>query len=375
MSTPTSKLFQPIKFGHVTLKHRVVLAPLTRNRGNNRHVHGALGLEHYSQRASSPGSLLITEATFIAHKASGYTFHAPGIWSDEQVAAWKKIVDAVHAKGSFIYMQLWALGRAASPEQLAKEDPSFPYVSSGNVALTGVEQKPRPLTHEEIKEYAQLYATAASNAVHKAGFDGVEVHGANGYLVDQFLKDVSNNRTDEYGGTPEKRTRFAIEVLDAVTAAVGQERVGIRLSPWITNYDMDMKDPVPTFSHLITQIRDRFPNFGYLHVIEPRIRGSFDREELSGETNDYFRKIWGDRRWVSAGGFTRESALKAAEEHGELIAFGRYYTSNYRLQPDLPDRLLKNIPLAPYDRSVFYTEESPIGYIDYKVAEEVAVAA
>lgn len=238
------------------------MAPLTRFRGNNKHTHTDLAVEHYAARASVPGTLIISEATFIAHKASGNTFNGPGIWSDEQIAAWKRVrpiprpsssnaltlatcqvTDAVHAKGSYMYLQIWALGRTASPEQLKGEDPSFEYVSAGSVPLpTSTDNDatppptPRPLTKAEIAEYVQLYATAARNAVERAGFDGVEVHGANGFLIDQFLKETSNDRTDEYGGSPENRARFALEVVAAVSAAVGEERVGLRLSPWLTLY-------------------------------------------------------------------------------------------------------------------------------------------
>ena len=258
----TSKLFQPIQVGTVTLQHRVVMAPLTRYRGNSKHTPTDLAVEHYAARASVPGTLLISEATFIAHKASGESFHVPGIWSDEQVVAWKKVcfatltstciferfliskvTDAVHAKGSFMYLQLWALGRAASVEKLKQEDPSFEYVSAGDVPLPRTpeqEQKgedaprPRPLSKAEIAEYVQIYATAARDAVERAGFDGVEIHGANGYLLDQFLKETSNNRTDEFGGSPENNSRFVLDVVAAVSAAVGEERVGLRLSPWLS---------------------------------------------------------------------------------------------------------------------------------------------
>ncbi|KAI0288226.1 NADH:flavin oxidoreductase/NADH oxidase [Russula brevipes] len=333
-----SKLFQPIQFGNVTLQHRVVMAPLTRNRGDNKHTHTDLAVEHYAARASVPGSLIISEATFIAHKASGYTFHAPGIWSEEQIAGWKKVTDAVHAKGSFMYLQLWALGRAASPEQLQREDPSFEYVSPGTIPIPGSSTanndatRPRALTKAEIAEYVQLYATAARNAVERAGFDGVEIHGANGFLVDQFLKEASNDRVDEYGSSPENRARFALEVAAAVSAAVGEERVGLRLSPWLTNYETERISPVATFSYLVSELRRRHPNFGYLHVVEPRIRGGSDRLDsyVEEESNDFLRDIWTGKPWISAGGFTRDSALKQADERGELVAFGRYYTSNVR---------------------------------------------
>jgi NADPH2 dehydrogenase len=397
MATP--KLFQPIQVGTVTLKHRVVLAPLTRFRGNSKHAHTDLAVEHYAARGSIPGTLIISEASFIAHKSSGNSFNVPGIWSDEQVTEWKKVcfflrlslprvvlnipplkvTDAVHAKGSFMYLQLWALGRAANIEQLKREDPSFEYVSSGDVPLPRTPQQqeengddaphPRPLTKAEIAEYVQLYVTAARNAVERAGFDGVEIHGANGYLVDQFLKETSNNRTDEYGGSPENNARFVLDVVAAVSAAVGEERVGLRLSPWLTllgtcNFfgnccspspmltsccelstaaDNPGNDPIPVFSYLVAELRRRHPNFGYLHVVEPRIQGSFDRA-VERESNDFLRAIWAGKRWISAGGFSRDSAIKQADERGELIAFGRYFTSNVRLipviQPPPPSPLL-----------------------------------
>jgi NADPH2 dehydrogenase len=348
------------------------MAPLTRYRGNSRHTPTDLLVEHYAARGSLPGTLIISEATFIAHKASGYSFHVPGIWSDEQVAAWKKVTDAVHAKGSFMYLQLWALGRAASVEQLKKEDPSFEYVSAGDVPLPRTREqeengedapRPRPLSKAEISEYVQLYATAAREAVERAGFDGVEMHGANGHLLDQFLKETSNNRTDEYGGSPENNARFVLDVVAAVSAAVGEERVGLRLSPW-SLIDNPGNNPIPVFSYLVTELRRRHPNFGYLHVVEPRVRGILDRT-VDGESNDFLRTIWAGKRWISAGGFTRENAIKQADEQGELIAFGRYFTSN----PDLPVRLQKDIPLTPYNREVFYIEGSPVGYNDYLPAD------
>ena len=245
-------------------------------------------------------------------------------------------------------MQLWALGRAANPAHLASEGPSFPYVSAGNIRLEGRDVTPRALTVEEIKQYVQLYATAASNAVHKAGFDGVEIHNGNGYLPDQFLQDVSNNRTDNYGGSIENRARFGLEVIDAITKAVGEKVVGIRLSPWGTyqgesflmnlrthfscslrpDLDMGMKDPIPTFSHYITAIRDRHPDFGYIHLVEARVNGVLDVEVPEGQTNEVFRKLWGSRAYLSAGGYTRGDAFKAAEAQDALIVFGRDFISN-----------------------------------------------
>ncbi|KAJ6612867.1 hypothetical protein B0H10DRAFT_1806688 [Mycena sp. CBHHK59/15] len=369
MAAATPKLFQPIQVGAVELQHRVVLAPLTRYKSSaTEHVpYLPLMAEYYSQRASRPGTLLITEATFIAARAGGYK-HVPGIWSTAQIAEWKGVTEAVHAKGSFLFMQLWALGRAARPSDLRAEDPSFPYVAPSAVVLTGKVETPRPLTIPEIKEYAALYAQAAKNAI-VAGCDGVEIHSANGYIIDQFLQDVSNKRTDEYGGSIENRARFALEVVDAIVAAVGEERTAIRFSPWSRFQDLGMADPLSTFSYVLTQLVTRHPGLAYVHLVEPRIDGSSTRLEGTvgaHETNDALRNIWAPRRLVSAGNFTTEAALERAETTGDLIAFGRMFISN----PDLPTRLEKGIPLNPYDRSTFYLvgENGPRGYTDQPFA-------
>ena len=221
-------------------------------------------------------------------------------------------------------------------------------MSAGDVPLEGREDTPRPLTVDEIKRYIGLYATAAANAVHRAGFDGVEIHGANGYLPDQFLQTVTNNRTDEYGGSIENRLRFTLEVVDAVVAAVGQRKVGLRVSPWssfagmyviassglsrfidmITG--MGMSDPKPTFAALFTRIRDTHPDLAYLHVVEPRVNGYLHRDAQAHESNDFLREIWKPRPFMSAGGYDREHAIEAAESTGDLISFGRLFISNVR---------------------------------------------
>ncbi|KAJ7931737.1 hypothetical protein B0H13DRAFT_1957416 [Mycena leptocephala] len=354
MSTP--KLFQPTLVGDIELSHRVVFAPATRFRADANHAPLPHVAEYYAQRASTSGSLLISEATYIAARAGGYP-HAPGIWSEEQIAAWKKITDAVHAKGSYMYLQLWALGLRDA------------YVSASDVPISG-QEPPRPLSVEEIQEYVSLYATAASNAVHKAGFDGVEIHAANGYLLDQFLHDRSNVRTDAYGGSVENRARFPLEVAEAVVKAVGQKKTAMRISPWGTYNDMHFDHPKPTYTHLITELRDRYPEFAYLHVVEPRADGGETVEHIKeGYSNDFIRDIWGDRQLISAGGYTRETALAAAEEKGDLIAFARPYIAN----PDLPYRLIHGIALAVGNRALYYAPGSvdPKGYTDYPFAAAV----
>ncbi|EIN05588.1 FMN-linked oxidoreductase [Punctularia strigosozonata HHB-11173 SS5] len=360
------KLFSPIQVGTSALKHRVVLAPLTRYRANIHHVLLDIVAMYYEQRGSEPGTLLTTEATFIAPKAGGYN-HVPGIWNQDQINSWKRVTDAVHTKGSFIYLQLWALGRAAKLDVLRSEDPSFELVSASDVKLSTSEWTPRPLRIDEIKEYTQLYAEAASNAV-QAGFDGVEIHGATGYLIHQFLEPSSNKRTDRYGGSIENRSRFGLEVVDAVANAIGASKTGIRLSPWNRFQDMRMDDPIPQYTHFVTSLKDAHPDLAYIHVVEPRVNGSEDIPggPPKGESNDFIRNIWSPRPLISAGGYNRSIALRVAEKKRDLIAFGRHYISN----PDLPKRLRKDIPLHPYNRSTFYTPESPVGYIDQPFAED-----
>lgn len=226
----TVALFTPIKVGHMNLSHRVVLAPLTRCRNYTNHVPGPKAATYYAQRASIPGTLVITEATIISLEAGGYPF-VPGICTQEQIAGWKEVTDAVHEKGSFIFCQLWALGRAANPNVLADEC-GAPLVSASPIPLTGRPTDiPHALTESEIKTFINYYVAAARNAM-EAGFDGVEIHAANGYLVDQFLQEVCNKREDDWGGSIEKRARFAIEVVEALVNELGPEKVGIRLSPW-----------------------------------------------------------------------------------------------------------------------------------------------
>ncbi|RDB18242.1 putative inactive dehydrogenase EasA [Hypsizygus marmoreus] len=375
LNATTPKLFQPIRIGNITLSHRVVLAPLTRFKATKKSHIPVVPLvkEYYSQRSSTPGTLVITEATFIAAQAGGYA-NVPGIWSQDQIRAWKEVTTRVHENGSFIFLQLWAQGRAAQPDVLTSEDLSF--VAPSPIPLSSRPTPiPRELTIAEIKEYVRLYAQAAKNAIHEAGFDGVEVHGANGYFVDQFLQDVSNQRSDEYGGSVEGRSKFPLEVVDAVVDAVGPERTAIRLSPWSKYQDMAMKDPVPQFSHFVSALKAKHPTLAYLHVVEPRMNGIFDRAEsdvAAYESNDFIRAIWNPLPLISAASYTRETAIEAAEKHGDLIAFGRMYISN----PDLPLRLKKNIPLTPYDRNTFYVpadQPNPeVGYIDYPFAAQDA---
>ncbi|EIN03583.1 FMN-linked oxidoreductase [Punctularia strigosozonata HHB-11173 SS5] len=365
MQTP--RLFQPVNVGSLALQHRIVLAPLTRFRstpGPERLLMD-ISADMYEQRSRSPGTLLISEATVVAPQAVGYS-HSPGIWNDAQIVQWKKVTSAVHKNGSFIFCQLFAHGRGGDPAVVEAEGP-FDYVGPSPIKLSGYERTPRELTLPEIKQYVELFAQAAKNSI-AAGFDGVEIHGANGYLIDQFTQTNANQRTDAYGGSIENRSRFALEVVDAVARAIGAEKVGYRVSPWSPFQDMRMPDPIPQFSHLVSALRAAHPNLAYLHVVEPRITGSEDTapapDSNQVESNDFLREIWDGLPFISAGGYTRESAIERSEQSGELIAFGRHFIAN----PGLVERLRRNIPLNKYDRSGFFTVMSPVGYVDQPFA-------
>jgi NADPH2 dehydrogenase len=362
-----SKLFTPLNVGNNLLQHRLVMAPLTRYRADDNHVQLDIAQEYYAQRASVPGTLLITEATFISPRASGYR-NVPGIYSKAQIAAWKKITDAVHAKGSFIWCQLWALGRAAQADVL-KEQSGDRVLSSSAIPIAEGRTVPEAMTEEEITGFIGDYATAARNAI-EAGFDGVEIHGANGYLIDQFTQDTSNHRTDAWGGSVEKRARFGLEVAKAVVDAVGADRTAIRLSPFSTFQGMKMTDPIPQFKYLAGGLKEL--KLAYLHLVESRVSGNADVESI--EKVDFLVELWGKTSPVFlAGGFKPESAKRVVEEykdHDVAVVFGRYFISN----PDLPFRMQKDIPFTPYNRETFYKAKSPEGYIDYSFSKEFEAA-
>ncbi|KAG5636243.1 hypothetical protein H0H81_008673 [Sphagnurus paluster] len=330
-STIIPQLFQPIQVGRVKLSHRVVFAPMTRLRSTkSTHVPVAsLMKEYYGQRARVPGTLLITEGTLVAPEAGGYD-NVPGIWSDEQINAWKEITDTIHSKGSSVFLQICALGRVADPSILGSHNPPLPLVGPSSAPISSQTAiLPHPLTIDEIAQFIALFAQGAKNAVYRAGFDGVELHGANGFLLDQFLQDTANDRKDGYGGSLEGRSRFFLEIVDAVARAIGPERTALRLSPWSKFQGMGMADPVPQFTHLVTSLRTNHPDLAYIHVIEPRASGDSDCDYAPHESNDFIRKIWAGKPYISAGGHTKESALEATrKDEWNLVAFGRFYTSN-----------------------------------------------
>ncbi|MDN3988738.1 alkene reductase [Zwartia vadi] len=358
------KLFTPLQLGALSLNNRVVMAPLTRMRASEGDVPGELAAEYYSQRASA--GLIISEAAQISTLGKGYP-GTPGIYSDAQVAGWKKVTDAVHGKGGKMVCQLWHVGRISHSSLHPIE--GLPVAPSA-IAPTGKVytatwqlaeyETPRPLSLSEIPALIQDYVHAAQQA-KAAGFDGVEVHGANGYLLDQFLHDGSNNRNDQYGGSIENRSRLLLEVLHAVINVWGADRVGVRLSPYGTFNDMSDHDTMGLFTHLIGQLNPL--GLAYLHLIEPRstMAGGTDKvKEDQPSTSALFRPLY-KGKIIAAGGFDREGAEQFVSNGlADAIAFGRFFISN----PDLPKRLAENSPLNPYDRSTFYGGGAK-GYVDY----------
>ncbi|CAO3577325.1 unnamed protein product [Absidia cylindrospora] len=358
-------LFTPIKIGQHVLTHRLALAPLTRFRSDANGVPTDVVPTYYQQRATE-GGLLITEATAISPYAGGYP-GTPGIHTQEQIEAWKKVTAAVHEKKGVIFMQIWHLGRASF--SFALPDNSTPVSASdvaieGNSPLGAPHEKPRALTVDEIKSITQDYAQAAKNAID-AGFDGVEIHSANGYLLDQFINTSSNKREDNYGGSIENRTRFSLAVVDAVAKAIGDEKTAVRYSPWSGFQDMKDDTPVATWSHITQELEKNHPNLAYLHFTEPRINIMGDSPvdtQDKADTLDPFRSIWSGP-FISAGNYTYDpkSAYDRAETSpNNLVAVGRAFIAN----PDLVERFRNHWKLTPYDRSTFYSP-GPVGYIDY----------
>lgn len=325
-------------------------------------------IEYYIQRSCVPGTLIISEAVQPSLRFVGRD-NAPGIWSDAQIAAWRKITDAVHARGCFIWCQLWAQGRAADPAVHRRL--GFDYMSASAISHSAESEVPKEMTEQDIAYAIQDYRVAARNAI-AAGFDGVEVHGGNGYLPDQFLQDVSNQRTDKWGGSIENRCRFHLEVMKAISAEIGPERSAVRLSPWSDFMDMLMDDPVPTFTYLVEQLRGL--NLAFLDLIEARIRGNDDADCGAGQDVSFLVHAWckdnKDAIVLLSGGFNAESAKEAVDDRYKdyrvAIMFGRFWTSN----PDLVFRVQEKVPLVKYNRATFYTPKKTEGYIDWAFSEE-----
>ena len=360
-------LFSPIRVGPLTLSHRVVMAPLTRLRSK---VPGDIPVDlmakYYAQRASE-GGLIISEGTTVSIGGRGY-LGAPGIYSEEQVIGWRRVTKAVHAKGGYIFLQLWHVGRVSHVDMTNCEMPVAPSVVpfEGIVVTHDGFVPPSPhraLGIEEIPSLVKEFRSAALNA-KAADFDGVEIHAANGYILDQFLQDGTNKRTDSYGGLIENRVRLLFEVLDATAEVWGEDRVGVRLSPNSTYNSMFDSNPESTFGY-VTDRLNRYA-LAYLHVIEPRVKGI----ETVGEgqppiASAVLRRIY-KGNIVAAGGFDPESA-EAIIERGDadMVAFGRYFISN----PDLPKRIQLGLPLNGYNRETFYNNDAR-GYTDYPFYDE-----
>ena len=358
-------LFTPLKLGAVALKHRVIMAPMTRMRsaqpGNVPH---ALNAEYYRQRASE-GGLLITEATDITPQAQGYR-GTPGLYSAEQIAGWRAVTNAVHAKGGFIFSQIWHVGRIShsslQPGGALPVAPSAVRPAGEHTDASGQNvpyETPRALEEAELAELVSDFVTAARNA-REAGFDGVEVHGANGYLLDQFLRNGSNKRTDRYGGSIENRARLLLEVVDAVIAALGAERVGVRLSPWNGFNDMSDSDGEALWNYVAAELDKR--ELAYLHVVEPRSDFTTDLppDANARDAASHFKSFF-KGPLISTGGYVAQTARAAvADGRADAIAFGRPFISN----PDLPERLRIGAAVTRYDRATFYGGDHR-GYTDY----------
>lgn len=364
-------LFQSLQVGTLQLAHRVVMAPMTRMRATvPESTANSLMAEYYSQRATD-GGLIIAEASHIV--PGGQAAHAsPGIYSLEQIDAWKQVTNAVHAKGGKIFLQLWHVGRVTHssfhPNRSLPVAPS-PVAIDGLVLTSSGQhvpyEQPKELTLDEIQHIVTDYQNAAKNAL-AAGFDGVEIHAANGWLLEQFLQSKSNLRTDIYGGSIENRCRLILQVVDAVCNIYSSSSVGIRLSPFGRINDSGEQDPVPLYGHLVDLLNAK--NLAYLHLVEPRSSGAAHRDvdhQDVPEVGKIFRSRWRGPLIV-AGNFNRETAMQVISQgDADAVAFGRMFISN----PDLVSRLKNNDNLNKYDRATFY-QGGARGYIDYTVIQK-----
>lgn len=336
------------------------MAPLTRLRATDDRIPTPMMKEYYSQRAAVPGTLIITEGTFASNSYGGFS-NAPGIAREDQVQAWRTITDEIHSKGCFIVCQLFGMGRAADAEISRKE--GIDILAPSAIPIDENAAVPQAMTLKQIRQTVLDFVEASKNAI-RAGFDGVEIHGANGYLLDQFIQDVSNKRNDAYGGSIENRSRLLEEVIYAVVDAIGAERVGLRLSPWSTFQGMRMEDPIPQFSDIITKASRA--GIAYLHLVESRLSGALDSD--NSDSLDFAYKLWA-KPLLIAGGYTPSEACKLVDDHPDkdvVVVFGRYFISN----PDLVYRIKEGLELSAYDRQTFYNNMSAMGYVDYPFSKE-----
>lgn len=370
-----SKLFSPLKVGKMELKHRIVFPPLTRNRNNDDHSPLPFMVKYYSDRASTPGTLVISEATAISHAEEGQD-NTPGFVSDRQVAAWKSIIDAVHAKGSFYFQQIWGMGRASFPDFMAKK--GLRYRSSSAVPLEGTGTVPEEMTEEEILETVQSFVDTAKRVI-TAGGDGVEIHCAHGYLLDQFLSDAVNKRTDKWGGSTENRARLVLEVVRAVVDAIGADRVSLRLSPYAAFQGAEKGDIQGQYLYIIAQLKQLPSPLAYLSLVEaagdPGSMIFGGKTVNEGKALDFILEAWDN--WspvIVAGGYRPETAAWAVEDHYKkwdtLVAFGRHFLAN----PDLVFKIQHGLELTKYNRPTFYLAKNEEGYNDYPFSEEYLIA-
>lgn len=355
-----SELFEKLNIGNLELENRIIYAPMTRSRADDEGVQPDFAVDYYAQRAS--GGLLITEATNISPMAKGYV-RTPGIYTDEQIESWRKITDAVHAGSGKIFMQIFHTGRIALPDFLPENQkpvaPSAVKANGENYTDDGMKEfvEPRELTTEEIKSIVKDFGKAAKNAI-SAGFDGVELHGANGYLVQQFLSTNVNKREDEYGGSIENRARFLFEVLDAMIAEIGSERTGLRLSPGGEFNDIKETDADELYDYVIAELNKR--GLAYLHI------GTFDQNK---NWHPVLRPLY-DGVYFAGVGFDKDSGEKLLKENGaDAIVYGKLFLAN----PDLPKRFKLDAELNDWDESTFYTPGEK-GYTDYPTLEDAKAA-
>lgn len=361
-------LFDPTQAGELRLANRIVMAPLTRNRAPDA-IPTALMAEYYAQRASA--GLLVTEATAISQQGQGYA-DVPGLYGSEQIDGWKRVTEAVHDEGGKIVVQLWHVGRVSHSElQPGGGRPVAPSAITAKTKTVLIRNgvptfvdtsEPRALRVEELPGIVHTYQAAARNAVETAGFDGVEIHAANGYLLDQFLKSGSNQRADDYGGSIENRARLLLEVVRAVTGAVGGGRTGIRLSPVTPANDAFDADPQPLFEYVVRQLAAL--HLAYLHIIEGATGGPRDLPERPFDyaaLKAVYRKAGGKGAWMVNNGYDKAMAEQAVANGADLVAFGKPYIAN----PDLVERLRRNAPLNAPDKATFYGGGAE-GYTDYE---------
>lgn len=357
-------LFDPVSLGDMTLKNRIIMAPLTRGRAEAGGIPNALMAEYYALRADA--GLIISEATAISPQGYGW-LGAPGIWNDAQAEGWKQVTTAVHAKGGKMFLQLWHMGRISHPDF---QDGALPVAPSA-IAATGQSHTPlgkkdlvipRALELDEIRTLPQVYAQAAKRAI-RAGFDGVEIHAANGYLLDEFIRDGSNHRTDAYGGSIENRTRLLHEVAIAVADAVGAQKLGVRFSPMSGHNSMKDSNPIATFSFAAAQLNAL--GIAYLHVVEglPGHRMFGEGERVTPHLRKAFTRIL-----IANGGYTKPIANAALQEQqADAVSFGITFLAN----PDLVSRLRHDYPLNPPNMETIYAK-GRLGYVDYPLYQPAA---